>query len=305
MPGIRGAPFRIPQKAAKFHRWITKEDPTFEDCHFNQETGYACKTPEKYRGTRRKGDHPASSRVQFTLPSNDDEPHTIELLRSREQDNPSFGAVKVKLPIEAKVVSKDSRLVVEEVARGSNADNAMIRQGDIIRAVSLPDTEDTQGETPWWERLGQSPVPTAEKGMAILDGKPAGVYNAALRENVRVNGEQSQVVLLIERPVRASNDGDGRSVSRRDQLDQQVTLGLLPIPVLVEDNPGRMQSSLNSAELAQTSRGLISEANSGDAVNLPLAALTALLFAAGAVTFGRLHFRRSGAGASTVPLLTA
>merc|ERR1740138_1229330 len=113
-----------------------------------------------------------SSRVQFTLHGRDDEPQNIELLRSRERDNPSFGAVKLRLPVDIDVVSRNSRLVVQRVSEGGSADYARIRQGDIIRAVSVPATEDNEGsDASWWARLGRSPVPDTEKGMAILDGK--------------------------------------------------------------------------------------------------------------------------------------
>jgi hypothetical protein len=259
--------------------------------------------------------------VQFTLHGKDDEPRTIELLRSKKMDNPSFGAVKVKLPINAAVSSKDSRLVVDKVEQGGNAYYSQIRQGDIIRAVSLPEAQDTQADEPWWARLGQSAVPDAEKGMAILDGKPVGAFNAALRENIRVNGQQGQVVLIIERPVMASNDDDGESFygGFRSGVDQEaVALGLVPIPVRVEEErpgqpprfPGPMRSTnLNSVWSARTAEALSEEWTSTGVARGSWAALLAVLFFAvgsGALFTRRQFFpRRDVSLPGAEPLLSA
>merc|ERR1712232_362652 len=158
----------------QFHRWITRDDPTLVDYVYNEHTGvYQCKTPNQFQGLRNKGHLPGSSRLQFTLPGKDDEPKTLELMRSDAQDNPSFGAVKVTLPIDVVVLPQASRLVIKTVKRQSNAEQSRLRGGDIIRAVSVP--EDTEGdkpqaETPWWSRIGELEVSDAEEGMVILDG---------------------------------------------------------------------------------------------------------------------------------------
>lgn len=229
-----------PEKTEKSHRWITEEDPTFEECSFNEVTGYVCKTPEKFQGTRKKGSYPGSSRVQFTLPDKDDEPLTIEMMHSRVKDNPSFGAVKVKLPIAATVFSKNSRLQIRYIEQGSNAENSMLRSGDIIRAISLPENEDSEREIPWWAVLGKTLVPEAEEGMVILDGKSAAAdYDAALRENLRLYGKKAQVVLLIERPFKPFNDDDDWTFIRGfpARTNQGLARELVPIPVPVEDDP--------------------------------------------------------------------
>lgn len=228
-----------PQASAKFHRWITEE----ENDRLQAEA-YVIKTPERFLGTRAKGGYPRSTRVQFTLPGKEDEQKTIEFLWSNAEDNPSFGAVKVKLPLDAKIYSKNSRLVVKQVEQGSHAKHSNIRQGDIIRAVSVPDTENQQ-DSPWWAKLNQILVPDAEQGMVILDGKSAAQFNAALEENLRVDGKQAEVVLLIERPVKRYNDDDGESFlpglpSWDNQgYEQKLAPQLVPIPIPVEDDkPG-------------------------------------------------------------------
>lgn len=217
----------------KVHRWITEEDPTFK------QIAYIVKTPEKFYGTRTKGVYPGSSRVQFTLPGKDDAIKTIEILRS-SNNNPSFGAVKVKLPLDAEVKGENGRLVVQRVSSTGNAGQSQIASGDIIRAVSVPETEDAQAaqkESPWWDRLNPllSQLPDAEEGMVILDGKSPGQFNAALQENIRVQGKQAQVVLLIERPVKFyNNDKDGWMSglpAMPQRPDPKLAPQLIPIPV--------------------------------------------------------------------------
>mmetsp|Transcript_60106 Transcript_60106/g.105180 ORF Transcript_60106/g.105180 Transcript_60106/m.105180 type:complete len:397 (-) Transcript_60106:218-1408(-) len=232
-------PFAKGKLNRRWHRWIPEDDPTFEDYAFNKVTGYACRTPDTFLGTRKDGVYKGSCRVQFTLPGRDDEPKTLELMRSRTKDNPSFGAVKVKLPIDMALISKDSRLVVKSVRTGSTSDYSRIREGDIIRAISLPDTEDKQGDTPWWARIGQAPVPDSEEGMVILDGKSTGDFNAALQENLRVKGKEGTVVLVIERPVKFDFDDDDRGnlpVFNPSPMDPEFAKALVPIPVPVEDD---------------------------------------------------------------------
>jgi len=189
------------EKEGKFFRFIDKNDLTFQKYGFNEATGYSCKTPEEFRGTRKDGVYEGSFRVQFTLPEKDDEPKTIELMRSRDEDKPSFGAVKVTLPVDITVFSKDSRVLVKRVNKGSGAETARIREGDIIRAVSLTETDENQEETPsrrWFS--GHTSVPAPEEGLAILDGRSVAEYNAVLQENARVHGKQAQVVFILERP---------------------------------------------------------------------------------------------------------
>jgi hypothetical protein len=175
-------------------------------------------------------------------PQDDDEPKTIELLRTRGDDNPAFSAVKVTLPIGASVASKNSRLVVKGVADGSNADLSRLRQGDIIRAVSLPETSEPQKEASWWEKPFQMQLPEVEQGMVILDGwKSAKDYNTAIRENLRVQGGNAHVVLIIERPLKVTDEDDQPFFPRGGfparNVDERLAPQLIPIPIPVDDNP--------------------------------------------------------------------
>jgi len=179
------------------HRWIKEEDPTFEKYAFLPGIGYVCQTPEKFAGQRTAGAYPGSVRVQFTLPGKEDEPVTIELLRSRGYDNPSFGAVKAGLPFGAAVYVKNSRVVVGGITEGSNAQKAGIREDDIIRGVSFPQSN----ESGRFSFLKASAGQAAEEGMLILDGKSASDYNEALQQHYRANDKDVPVVLLIERPI--------------------------------------------------------------------------------------------------------
>jgi len=201
------------------------------------------RTPEQFQGTRTKGSYPESSRVQFTLPGKDDKPKIIEILWSGKA-NPSFGAVKVKLPLDAGITSKDARLVVKGIKQGSNAELSKIRRGDIIRAVSLPETENSQVDSPWWASLSRVVVPDAEEGMVILDGKSPATFAAAVQENLRVNGKNAEVVLIIERPFQMANDDDDRSFfggfpsfPSWGQVQGELAPELVPIPVPVDEDP--------------------------------------------------------------------
>lgn len=222
----------------RFHRWITEEEN-----ERLQAEAYVIKTPDRFLGTRAKGVYPGSTRVQFTLPGKDDEQKTIEIQRSNAKDNPSIGAVKVKLPLDATVFSKNSCLVVKQVEEGGHARNSNMKQGDIIRAVSLPDKED-QHDSPWWSKLNQILVPDAEEGMVILDGKSAAQFNAALQENLRVDGNHAEVVLLVERPIKSYNDDDDESFLPglpawgNQRYEQNLAPQLVPIPIPVDDEPG-------------------------------------------------------------------
>lgn len=198
-PGVQELRNREARKEV-FHRWISEKDPTFQEYVTNKAV-YGI--PERFAPTRQDGIVPGSSRLQFLLPG-EDEPKTIELLKSRGYDNPSFGAVRVKLPIGATIVAQNSRLVVKSVEEQSNVERAGIRANDIVRAMSLPQAQASQGDHPWWTLVGRRPLPDAEEGLVILDGEPASLFDEALRQNLRVNGEQAEVVLLIERPVTIS-----------------------------------------------------------------------------------------------------
>jgi len=160
----------------RFHRFVQEDDPTFEEYLVNCATGYVCKTPDRFQGMRTDGVYQGTSRV--------------------------------KLPVDATVTSRDSRIVVKQVKPESNAESAMIRRGDIIRAVSVPDSVDAHEDAPWWARMGQPALPSAEEGMVILDGRPAAEYYAALKENLRLNGKEAEVVLIVERPVETDPNGD-------------------------------------------------------------------------------------------------
>lgn len=212
-------------------------------------------TPSKLRGSRETGMHPGSVRVRFTLPDKSSEPKTIELVRSKETDNPSMGAVKVSMPVGAKVISKDSRTVVKRVEAGSGAAIAGILAGDIIRAMSVPVRDKSEGDAPWWKSIGRTQLPDAEDGLLILDGKSADIYDAALEENIRTNGANGEIVLIVERPIQRDPDDDSnlQGLGRKfrewleplaPQLDPKLAPQLVPIPIPVEDRDPRLPPNL-------------------------------------------------------------
>jgi hypothetical protein len=158
------------------HRFISEDDPTFEPYVVNSAIGYICQTPDEFKGERHPGSTQSSFRIQFTLPGQEDQPKTVEIMRTKK-DNPSFGAVKIGTPIKM-VVEKDlikNRLIVREVGPDGHAKRARLMNGDIIRAVSSP---------------------RSQNGLMSLDGKSAQEYEAALNEN------GAEVVMVIERPTK-------------------------------------------------------------------------------------------------------
>lgn len=186
----------------KGYRFIDEDDEWYDACVLADEmNSKTCETPEKFMPISQEGAYPGSYRVQFTLPGSDAPPSTIELLPSRGDDRPSFCAVKMKMPLAAQVdfnlvTPVTWRFVVTDVQNG-NARDAGMKTGDIIRAVSLPKSEESEADRAWWKKIG---VPQAESGMVMLDGKINNDYATALLENVRVNGQEGEIVLLIERP---------------------------------------------------------------------------------------------------------
>jgi len=229
------------ESPGKFHRFISEDDPTFAEYAYNRIVGYICKTPDKFQGLRTDGSFKGARRVQFTLPGMDDKPKTIELMYSKTKDNPSFGAVRVNLPLNVEVASEDQRVVVTRVNPGSRAENARIQKGDIIRAMSVPDTSDeqrTRDQSPlsWLEQMMKNPKPQAEEGMVILNSKDAvPEFNAALQANLRERGRESEVVLIIERPF-LMNTPDDSNYRRQGGYPMKVKLQeqMLPIPVRVD-----------------------------------------------------------------------
>jgi len=199
---FRGGAVSSDYEIQKFHRFVTEEDATFEEYVFNDRTGFACKTPRKFDGVRRDGSIAGSFRVQFTLPGQDDDPKTIELVQSRGNDSPAFGAVRVKLPIDATVVSVEGRLIVKSIPKNSNGEKSSMKEGDIIRAVSFPEVEHSDRDKKWHHT-------DTEEGMVVLGGKKsASIYNAVIRENIRLSGDNAEVVLVLERPSDTATSDD-------------------------------------------------------------------------------------------------
>lgn len=227
------------------YRFVREDDPTFEDYFFNNLTNsYSCRTPEKYVGLSRDGVYENSCRVQFTVPGKDDHPTTVELLRYKGKAT-SCGAVRVKLPLDARLVFRDSYFVVKNITDESNAQNSSIMVGDIIRAVSLPVSRQPSPDAPWWAPFGALlGAPEAEEGMVMLDGKSEKDYEAAIQENIRVNGPEAEVVLLLERPA------DVQEQFWDDLLDTAVNQTMV-LPIEDKENAPSTATAHSADEKAQ------------------------------------------------------
>lgn len=211
-----------PEEAGKFHRIISENLG-----------GVMCTTRADYFGTRIPGDYNGSFKVRFTLPGKDDDPKTLELLQISE-GKPSFGAVKVtagnfirltpqpkEMPIGSSIQQLTgksdpafNKFVVTEINEYVNT--AMILPGDIIRAISAPEEANDQ-KSAWWDVVGNAvtkvflgDLPSLEEGMVVFDGytKPKNIL-AAVNANIQANGQDGEIVVLIERP----NDRGSSSLS--------------------------------------------------------------------------------------------
>lgn len=185
-----------------------------------EEVNVNFKTPDRYSGSRSQGEFENSHRITFTPPEEegkDMQMKTVELLRSNLKDSPTFGAVAVRLPLmiepaardcSGKFFSAQNRVVVGKILPGGNGKSALLREGDIIRGVSVPDGEDSKKANAWWDVLGVASS-KVENGMAMFDNEGVAAYAGALRANERVHGQNAEVVLLIERQSIENKRGGG------------------------------------------------------------------------------------------------
>jgi hypothetical protein len=196
-----------------YHYFVPQNDLSFESQSASTMNYF---TRQKFLGTRKEGIHDGTFRLQFTLPGEDKSPKAIELV-PLSKGEPTFAAVKMRLSLGATInsLAPDHVLQVVDLTEGGHAEESGLMEGDIIRAVSMPDVKEQRDElSQVWQQaansfqktfgvpvpIGSIPVPDSEEGMVILDrGYFAEVY-AALQENKRVNGNNAEVVLLVERP---------------------------------------------------------------------------------------------------------
>lgn len=265
-PKTRQLPREEWPAGVKFHRFIKNDDPTLGE--YPSTVAGLSQTPVRYQGTRKGGTYKESSRVKFTSPHQVGKIHlagdiesvnhdwkTLELLKSKKVDNPSFGAVEVKLPLNIAVdqsnfkrlgwvpsdvdydqaeMDRRSRVVVSRVNGNSNAEKSGIQRGDIIRAVSMKEPEG--GEKPWWGKVFQAQVPAPEQGMAVLDGLGPAEFSEVLKENKVQN--VPTVVLVIERPIVVGDEDDDDFFGGfRVPAARQMEPSLVPIPIPVEPGP--------------------------------------------------------------------
>jgi len=184
------------------------------------------KPPSWFSGSRSEGKYKNSHRVTFTMPEDEGKDlrmTTVELLKSNLKDNPTFGAVAVKLPLSieprsadrsGKMFSAQNRVVVGVVKEGGHGKMANLRPGDIIRGVSMPDWDEAGMSTagmstgPWWDVLGVASA-KVENGMAMFENEGVAAYDGALKANERVHGNNAEVILLIERQSVQGRGGGG------------------------------------------------------------------------------------------------
>jgi len=212
------------------------------------------KPPSWFSGSRSEGKYKNSHRVTFTMPEDEGKDlrmTTVELLKSNLKDNPTFGAVAVKLPLSieprsadrsGKMFSAQNRVVVGVVKEGGHGKMANLRPGDIIRGVSMPDEAGMgpQKANAWWDVLGVASA-KVENGMAMFDNEGVAAYDGALKANERVHGNNAEVILLIERQVvveRGGGDDDDWFTPGGPGIMQRISDGLPGQPQMTPSGAG-------------------------------------------------------------------
>lgn len=85
---------------------------------------------------------------------------------------------------------------VDEVAPGGNGENAGIKEGDIVRAITACQTT---METPTWQLLaGGIGQPKTKRFMYSVDGRPLEEVMDAIGSN-RMDSQERDVWLVLER----------------------------------------------------------------------------------------------------------
>jgi len=207
-----------PRTESQFHRFVS------QDASASKAAGLDYFTRQRFIGTRREGVYNGTFRLQFNLPGKDNSPKAIELV-PLSKGEPTFAAVKLRLNFGATIknLPPDYFMQVVDVAKGGHAEESGIMKGDLIRAVSMPDVEEQRyGLSQLWQStaksfwlwpsqlwntfgvpvpIGSIPAPDSEESMVILDRIILDKgYFAALNEHSRLNGDNAEVVILVERP---------------------------------------------------------------------------------------------------------
>jgi hypothetical protein len=163
--------------------------------------GFFERTPTKFQGSRNIGCTPGSYLVEFSLlrqwgeSMNEERSLSMELRTFDPDKKSSFGAVRLRSPIGVDVVRSGQALVVTSVEKDGSASLAEIRENDIIRAASIPDTN----TTPW--NILNFRRPRDERGLVFLEGKSPSDFSYLVKENARIAGSEAEIVLIIERPI--------------------------------------------------------------------------------------------------------
>lgn len=118
-----------------------------------------------------------------------------------------------------KLEDKDfpTQLIVTEVSQAKEEDVELwdklnLKEGDIIRAMSIPDRE--KEEASWWNvpknawKAVMGKVPEADNGMIYFERHSIEDFYKALQENLRVGGFDAEAVILVERPENPTLGGE-------------------------------------------------------------------------------------------------
>lgn len=195
-------------------------------------------TRGRFQGSKKEGEYEGTYQVQFTPIGKGAQGKTIEFLKTT-RGNPSFGVIKVKTrdfmasaasPREEKIDGSLSQFVdtynfdpetTHLVVRQVNAADPYgldVRNGDIIRAVSIPVTDtDTEfgqkmsevEDSGFFGQIGTNlfkswvgNLPEDEQGIFMCVGKRGLLdqFSAVLKESLRVNGPDGEFIVVLERP---------------------------------------------------------------------------------------------------------
>jgi len=104
--------------------------------------------------------------------------------------------------------------VVDEVAKGSNGENAGVQVGDIVRAFT---SCQTVMKTPTWQILvGGIGMPETKRMMYNVDGRPFEEVMEAIGSN-RMDPEGRPVILVVERKENDMKETNDESIALSEQ----------------------------------------------------------------------------------------
>mmetsp|Transcript_51257 Transcript_51257/g.81471 ORF Transcript_51257/g.81471 Transcript_51257/m.81471 type:complete len:905 (+) Transcript_51257:76-2790(+) len=210
-----------------YHRFVEDEEASLLAKIDRQFFGWLLAVPTAFKGSQ-MSQTPGRVLVEFSFirPTRQsmytkEMPVSLEFSTFDPTHKSSFGAVRLRCPIDATLAVSGPALVVTSVLKNGSASIAGIRENDIIRAASVPH----EITSPWYFGFTR---PRGERGFMFFEGKSPSDFHAVLQDNIRVGGDEIEVVLVVERPIDweplpvTSRSNDVPEPQKHPSLDKQL-----------------------------------------------------------------------------------